>query len=199
VNQEGPSDLNTSTSCCGLTWKENRITRARVAVGDEIMRRLTDCCDWCAQRYHNKKRGINLLAYVLSLRNSLWAYQAGNSHGEQTTETSTVSTVSEECCVTKCRSVCTCLNLTLLTWTMWRAPTNPSEWRMGFNSAFKGLITLCRATGQREIEIEIDIRSSRRVDERKNTWEKREKISGGKKRHHCVRWFSGFTRSSFWR
>jgi hypothetical protein len=32
------------------------------------------------------------------------------------------------------------LNLILLTWTIWRAPTNASKWRMGFNSAFKGLI-----------------------------------------------------------
>ena len=32
--------------------------------------------------------------------------------------------------------------LTLLTWTIWRAPTNASKWRMGFNSAFKGLIII---------------------------------------------------------
>ena len=31
------------------------------------------------------------------------------------------------------------LTLSLLTWTIWRAPTNASKWRMGFNSAFKGL------------------------------------------------------------
>ena len=31
------------------------------------------------------------------------------------------------------------LTLILLTWTKWRAPTNASKWRMGFNSAFKGL------------------------------------------------------------
>ena len=24
-------------------------------------------------------------------------------------------------------------------WTIWRAPTNASKWRMGFNLAFKGL------------------------------------------------------------
>ena len=30
----------------------------------------------------------------------------------------------------------------LLTWTIWRAPTNASKWRMGFNSAFKGLHNL---------------------------------------------------------
>ena len=35
-------------------------------------------------------------------------------------------------------SQCT-LTLILLTWTIWRAPTNASKWRMGFNSAFKGL------------------------------------------------------------
>ena len=32
------------------------------------------------------------------------------------------------------------LTLILLTWTIWRAATNASKWRMGFNSAFKGLI-----------------------------------------------------------
>ena len=31
------------------------------------------------------------------------------------------------------------LTLILLTWTIWRAPTNARKWRMGFNSAFKGL------------------------------------------------------------
>ena len=36
------------------------------------------------------------------------------------------------------------LTLNLLTWTKWRAPTNVSKWRMGFNSAFKGLTTLTR-------------------------------------------------------
>jgi hypothetical protein len=34
------------------------------------------------------------------------------------------------------------LTLILLTWTIWRAPTNASKWRMGFNSAFKGLIAV---------------------------------------------------------
>jgi hypothetical protein len=33
----------------------------------------------------------------------------------------------------------TLLTLILLTWTICRAPTNASKWRMGFNSAFKGL------------------------------------------------------------
>ena len=31
------------------------------------------------------------------------------------------------------------LTLTLLTWRIWRAPTNARKWRMGINSAFKGL------------------------------------------------------------
>ena len=31
------------------------------------------------------------------------------------------------------------LTLAPLTWTKWRAPTNASKWRMGFNSAFKWL------------------------------------------------------------
>ena len=35
----------------------------------------------------------------------------------------------------------TSLTLILLTWTIWRIPTNASKWRMGFNSAFKGLTT----------------------------------------------------------
>ena len=34
------------------------------------------------------------------------------------------------------------LTLTLLTWTIWWAPTNASKWQLGFNSAFKGL-TIC--------------------------------------------------------
>ena len=36
------------------------------------------------------------------------------------------------------------LALILLTWTIWRAPTNAGKWWMGFNSAFKGLIILFR-------------------------------------------------------
>ena len=32
------------------------------------------------------------------------------------------------------------LTLILLTWTIWRSPTNAIKWRIGFNSAFKGLI-----------------------------------------------------------
>ena len=35
-----------------------------------------------------------------------------------------------------------CLTLILLTSTIWQAPTNASKWRMGFNSAFNGLIRL---------------------------------------------------------
>ena len=31
------------------------------------------------------------------------------------------------------------LTLNLLTWTKWWAPASASKWRMGFNSAFKGL------------------------------------------------------------
>ena len=34
------------------------------------------------------------------------------------------------------------LTLILLAWTIWRAPTNASKWWMGFNSAFKDLMTL---------------------------------------------------------
>ena len=32
------------------------------------------------------------------------------------------------------------LTRTLLTWTIWRAPTSASKWRVGFNAPFKGLI-----------------------------------------------------------
>jgi hypothetical protein len=32
------------------------------------------------------------------------------------------------------------LTLILLTWTKWWAPFSARKWRMGFNSAFKGLI-----------------------------------------------------------
>ena len=33
------------------------------------------------------------------------------------------------------------LTLILLTWRIWGAPNNASKWQMGFNSAFKGLIS----------------------------------------------------------
>jgi hypothetical protein len=42
------------------------------------------------------------------------------------------------------------LTLTLLTWTIWRAPTNASKWRMGFNSAFNGLMVKARNIGRIE-------------------------------------------------
>ena len=41
------------------------------------------------------------------------------------------------------------LTLILLMWTKWRAPTNASKWRMGFNSAFKGLIMFTSRVQQR--------------------------------------------------
>jgi len=34
------------------------------------------------------------------------------------------------------------LTLVLLPWRIWWAPNNASKWQMGFNSAFKGLISL---------------------------------------------------------
>ena len=40
---------------------------------------------------------------------------------------------------TKCALAMIALTLTLLTWRIWWAPNNASKWRMGFNSAFKGL------------------------------------------------------------
>ena len=33
------------------------------------------------------------------------------------------------------------LNLNPLTWKIWAAPNNASRWQMGFNSAFKGLMS----------------------------------------------------------
>jgi hypothetical protein len=38
------------------------------------------------------------------------------------------------------------LTLNLLRWTILRAPTNASKWRMGFNSAFKGLSSSFKLT-----------------------------------------------------
>ena len=40
------------------------------------------------------------------------------------------------------------LTLILLTWTIWRTPTNASKWRMGFNSAFKALINSSETENQ---------------------------------------------------
>ena len=40
------------------------------------------------------------------------------------------------------------LTLILLRWTIWRAPTNASKWRMGFNSSFKGLIERCELSAR---------------------------------------------------
>jgi len=34
------------------------------------------------------------------------------------------------------------LTLILLMWRIWGAPNNASKWQMGFNSAFKGLISI---------------------------------------------------------
>ena len=45
------------------------------------------------------------------------------------------------------------LTLTLLTWTKWRAPTNASKWRMGFNSAFKGLMKELQLNVARSLEM----------------------------------------------
>ena len=45
------------------------------------------------------------------------------------------------------------LTLILLTWTIWRAPTNASKWRKGFNSAFKGLRNKTGGIIQRDTEV----------------------------------------------
>ena len=55
-------------------------------------------------------------------------------------------TVSDNSCIENQNTHIFCSTLTLLTWTIWRAPTSASKWRMGFSSAFKGLITLSRIT-----------------------------------------------------
>ena len=47
------------------------------------------------------------------------------------------------------------LTLILLTWTKWRAPTDASKWRMGFNSAFKGLNESADVTGDVECRVAI--------------------------------------------
>ena len=51
--------------------------------------------------------------------------------------------LAQNVCVVAQLLVCSmCLTLILLTWTIWWAPTNASKWQMGFNSVFKGLITI---------------------------------------------------------
>jgi hypothetical protein len=53
----------------------------------------------------------------------------------------------EAYCGLQCGTKRNCeLILILLTWTIWGAPTNASKWRMGFNSAFKGLKLRCNAS-----------------------------------------------------
>ena len=50
------------------------------------------------------------------------------------------------------------LTLILLMWTTWRDPTNASKWRMGFNSAFKGLI--CPCIGHEDVWRELKQRTT---------------------------------------
>ena len=49
------------------------------------------------------------------------------------------------------------LTLTLLTWTIWWAPTSARKWRMGFNSAFKGLIRFVLYQVAKCEECEFDV------------------------------------------
>ena len=44
-----------------------------------------------------------------------------------------------------------------LTWTIWRAPTNASKWRMGFNSAFKWLTVVVKTFKNIRCDIMIQI------------------------------------------
>ena len=77
---------------------------------------------------------------------------------------------------------CIILTLTLLTWTIWRAPTNASKWRMEFNSAFKGLtqkIHKVRNTGRCTTnDNRGKERDEQRQRERERGWEGRRKDSG---------------------
>jgi len=52
------------------------------------------------------------------------------------------------------------LTLTLLMWRIWWAPNNASGWQMGFNLAFKGLITLQRDATQSSLFIILQVHSS---------------------------------------
>ena len=53
------------------------------------------------------------------------------------------------------------LTLILLTWTIWRAPTNASKWRMGFNPAFKGLNIVCFVTNWHNMKIHFEATESK--------------------------------------
>ena len=64
--------------------------------------------------------------FFMPQRRFLWESQEGNTQWEKRAEVILVKVIH-------------ILTLTLLTWTIWRAPTNASKWRMGFKSAFKGL------------------------------------------------------------
>ena len=50
------------------------------------------------------------------------------------------------------------LTFILLTWTIWRAPTKASKWRMEFNSAFKALNLTLEIKKKGNCSIERDIR-----------------------------------------
>jgi hypothetical protein len=73
-------------------------------------------------------------------------YDEGNSSFSQFLRTRpkkrrcSVYTLQGTCFYRREKRIFFILTLTLLTWTKWRAPTSYSKWRMGFNSAFKGLI-----------------------------------------------------------
>ena len=50
------------------------------------------------------------------------------------------------------------LTLILLAWTIWRAPTNASKWRMGFNSAFKGSNRFKLKEQMQKVEIKVKVK-----------------------------------------
>jgi len=47
-----------------------------------------------------------------------------------------------QCAIETCRSSESVLTLSLLTTTIFAPPSNASKWQVGFNSAFKGLISV---------------------------------------------------------
>ena len=75
------------------------------------------------------------------------------------------------------------LTLILLTWTIWRAPTNTIKWRMGFNSVFKALNNYYASIFSRERVIPdlFPIHSDRSFTINVGMIRKRLAIVGGKK------------------
>ena len=85
---------------------------------------------------------VIFLIYIIQFtRCGLWIFWGGVNLGWEPPEKSFWEGVES------CLSHNLILTLILLTWTIWRAPTNASKWRMGFNSAFKVLIVTTLSLG----------------------------------------------------